>query len=140
MPTKRIQLVEIPTDCHGVLSPVGGLPFHGGFLINKNNHRTPRGMRIRDIAFVSSHPAARNQKELSRFVPFFLPSLDGRVRSLSLYRNFSARDISIPPDTVSTFLRTSNFLQIEKQLLITFFLCSFLRSKKQSRSWFDAGL
>lgn len=27
------------------------LPFHGGFLINKNNHRTPRGMRIRDIAF-----------------------------------------------------------------------------------------
>lgn len=27
------------------------VPFHGGFLINKNNHRTPRGMRIRDIAF-----------------------------------------------------------------------------------------
>lgn len=29
------------------------VPFHGGFLINKNNRRTPRGIRTRDIAFVS---------------------------------------------------------------------------------------
>jgi len=29
------------------------VPFHAGFLINKNNHRNPRGIRIRDIAFVS---------------------------------------------------------------------------------------
>lgn len=27
MPTKRIQLVEIPTDCHEGLSPVGGSLF-----------------------------------------------------------------------------------------------------------------
>lgn len=47
------------------------VPFHGGFLINKNNHRTPRGMRIRDIAFRVFSPSLtpRNQKESSRF-PF----------------------------------------------------------------------
>lgn len=48
------------------------LPFHGGFLINKNNHRAPRGIRIRDIAFVSPHPASGNQKESCHFFSLFL--------------------------------------------------------------------
>lgn len=50
----------------GVKTRVGvySVPFHGGFLINKNNHRHPLGIRIRNIAFVSFPTALRESERI----------------------------------------------------------------------------
>jgi len=65
------------------------VPFHGGFLINKNNHRNPRGIRIRDIAFVSP----RRGKSV-RIGPLFSLSSSAVLRErdlLSISRTLHSR-------------------------------------------------